>query len=304
MKRVLYVSLIALAISVNTRAQEAEKAVAKIHYIFKHINDTTQRDKFLRDEVVTYLGPNSSYYTSNSSNRAQESLKKQMDDPAFDGNVKISRDFTTISEFYLIDKAKKDMQEVMTVGGDQLIIASAFPEQDWTIAEETKEIGGYSCQKATTSFKGRQYTAWFTTELPFSSGPWKLQGLPGLILEASDAKGDVTFAYAGFDKVEDGETAIQVSSNAVKSTKKEALKLLEAFKANPQAYMQSKAARSGGSINISGSGGTTVIATGSKSNGSPAKGALDMSRIKSFSVQNAESYKPSRDTNNPIELTP
>lgn len=68
--------------------------------------------------------------------------------------------------------------------------------------------------------------------------------------------------------------------------------------------MQSKAARSGGSINISGTGGTTVIATGSKSNGPAAKGALDMSRIKSFSVQNAESYKPSRDTNNPIELTP
>lgn len=115
------------------------------------------------------------------------------------------------------------MQEVMTVAGDQLVIASTFPEQDWSVSDETKEIGGYSCQKATTSFKGRQYTAWFTTELPFSSGPWKLQGLPGLILEASDAKGDVTFSYAGFDKIEDGETAIQIAPNAVKSTKKKRL---------------------------------------------------------------------------------
>lgn len=57
---------------------------------------------------------------------------------------------------------------------------------DWKILEEQKKIGDYMCFKATTNFKKNNYTAWFTLELPFSYGPWKFNGLPGIILEISD----------------------------------------------------------------------------------------------------------------------
>ena len=60
------------------------------------------------------------------------------------------------------------------------------PKIEWKLSNDTKLIGKFTCKKATTFFRGRQYTAWFTPEIPVPFGPWKLQGLPGLILEAYD----------------------------------------------------------------------------------------------------------------------
>lgn len=57
---------------------------------------------------------------------------------------------------------------------------------DWKILNETKKIGNFICQKATAAFKGNNYIAWFSTDIPVPFGPWKLHGLPGLILECND----------------------------------------------------------------------------------------------------------------------
>ena len=58
-------------------------------------------------------------------------------------------------------------------------------EWDWEISDSTKTILGYECIEATTMFNGRKWTAWFTPEIPLDAGPWKLEGLPGLIMEAT-----------------------------------------------------------------------------------------------------------------------
>ena len=60
-----------------------------------------------------------------------------------------------------------------------------FP-MEWITTEEHKMIGGIPCLKAVTRFKGRGYTAWYAPTITINDGPWKLGGLPGLILEAYD----------------------------------------------------------------------------------------------------------------------
>lgn len=57
---------------------------------------------------------------------------------------------------------------------------------NWKIDKETKKIGQFTAQKATVNFRGRDYIAWFTSEIPVPFGPWKFKGLPGLILEVYD----------------------------------------------------------------------------------------------------------------------
>jgi GLPGLI family protein len=68
----------------------------------------------------------------------------------------------------------------------KILVKDEIPEIKWKISKETKTILGYNCSKAEGNFRGRNYIAWFTTELPMQVGPWKFQGLPGTILEVID----------------------------------------------------------------------------------------------------------------------
>lgn len=64
----------------------------------------------------------------------------------------------------------------------------------WTISDTAQKIIlGYTCKMATCEFRGRQYKAYYSEGLPFNTGPWKLTGLPGTILEASTNDGMYKF---------------------------------------------------------------------------------------------------------------
>lgn len=78
-------------------------------------------------------------------------------------------------------------------------VKDKIPKISWKIENETKEIGKFKCTKATCSFRGRDYTAWFATSIPLPYGPWKLQGLPGLILEAYDADKEIFFYFKSIE---------------------------------------------------------------------------------------------------------
>lgn len=268
------------------QGQENEVALAKIHYQFVHINDTNQRDKYLESELVLYLGQSSSFYTTISSELVNQQLKEQMNDPAFDGNLVIKSAGHTTPESYYTVPTKQKLQLYYAIGRNRYLIEEEFPKLDWQIKEETREIGGYSCQKAEVRFKGRHYTVWFTSEIPFQAGPWKLSGLPGLILEATDSRSEVKFTYAGFDKIEGGEQLVEVPKNAIKTNKKTLQRQIEAFHKNPSAYLSAQAPSQGSGIQVSAA--------------SPMS-ALDPSRIKSIRVEKSGVQK-SPITNNPIEL--
>jgi len=60
------------------------------------------------------------------------------------------------------------------------------PEMQWELLEGEMKINDYNCKKAQTTFRGRSYEVWYTPEIPISIGPWKFNGLPGLILYVKD----------------------------------------------------------------------------------------------------------------------
>ena len=77
----------------------------------------------------------------------------------------------------------------------ELVILSDTYTIDWKISAETKTLQEMVLQKAECDFRGRHYIAWFNPKIPIPDGPWKLRGLPGLILEAYDEKKHVQFNF-------------------------------------------------------------------------------------------------------------
>ena len=77
-----------------------------------------------------------------------------------------------------------------------------IPALQWKIEGKDSVIAGYHCQAATTSLRGRRWRAWFTLDIPVSDGPWKLCGLPGLILRATDEQGYFDFDCTGVASIE------------------------------------------------------------------------------------------------------
>ncbi|MBT4413200.1 MAG: GLPGLI family protein [Polaribacter sp.] len=92
--------------------------------------------------------------------------------------------------------------------GKRFLVKDKLKAYDWELSSETKNIGNYTCYKATfteevenirmTFDNGESKeekkkekiitTAWYTLQVPISNGPGNYQGLPGLILEINDGK--------------------------------------------------------------------------------------------------------------------
>jgi GLPGLI family protein len=74
-------------------------------------------------------------------------------------------------------------------------------EMPWELMNELSIINNYKCNKAVLFYAGRKYTAWYASDLPFSDGPFKFNGLPGLILRISDEENQYSFNLINLTKI-------------------------------------------------------------------------------------------------------
>ena len=89
---------------------------------------------------------------------------------------------------------------------------------DWHLLDGDSIVCGYPCHKATTTFRGRTWTVWYTLDLPYSDGPWKFCGLPGLVLYAYDSEDKFRFNCIGIEKGDGHEVKMKMPKSGVIDT--------------------------------------------------------------------------------------
>mgnify|MGYP000005826146 CR=1 FL=1 len=146
--------------------------------------------------LKTYKKPRQAYaslYVHNDSSIYQLEIRRQLD------SVKAKRKTTNKDlnryfslEKYAIEYEGNKLKYYDSFGGNEY----EYKEEvvfNWNLKPETKIIKGYKCKKATVSYGGREWIAWYTLDLPINAGPYKFKGLPGLIIKINDTSNSYSF---------------------------------------------------------------------------------------------------------------
>lgn len=112
-----------------------------------------------------------------------------------------STDYSKFSDEYIkVDHSKNKIEMIKDIHKKNFLVTDEL-NYTWNITNETKKIKNFTCYKATTTFRGNNFEAWFTPDIPINAGPWKWYGLPGLIVEATDADKSVVFKLEKVEKL-------------------------------------------------------------------------------------------------------
>lgn len=143
---------------------------------------------------------------------------------------------------YVVKSTDANVMKVYdTAGMEQYVVEEPLENIDWTLIEDSvKNVLGYDCIMATADYHGRKWTAWFTPEIPLQTGPWKLAGLPGLILEADADNGVYSFVATGIQNTTRQISQVYLADRYEKVSRKDLLKAQRSFLDNPLGQINAK----------------------------------------------------------------
>lgn len=206
------------------RAQVKEKVQLRVHYTTKFYQFEGQKQA-LEDEAILDIGNKISHFYG-LNNVQRELIKEQVlaqggspgdvmnaseraGYPRSNLNYQVWKNYPSANVLTFTEKTFKHLRytEPMT-------------KPKWTLVPKDSIIADYHCQQAEANYLGRHWTVWFATEVPYRDGPWKLYGLPGLILHAEESEGLFSFSCIQIERIND-EPLFYPKGKYVKCSKQE-----------------------------------------------------------------------------------
>ncbi|UPQ76719.1 GLPGLI family protein [Chryseobacterium nepalense] len=193
------ISLFLLFISITAGAQ-----VNRFFYEYKFIPDSNNKEDVKKEMMLLDIDQKGSNYYSRdkfvADSTSMAEVQKQIKSGG--GNINISRRDNQGMVGYKVTKSYPDFKTYLftRISMDQYKVKED-QKPEWKILPEKQKIGSYNAQKATTSYGGREWIAWFSTDIPFQDGPYKFYGLPGLIVKLEDITGSHVMTLVGNKKM-------------------------------------------------------------------------------------------------------
>ncbi|MDE5848710.1 MAG: GLPGLI family protein [Muribaculaceae bacterium] len=211
-------------------------------YDYRCCIDTTGRleENYTSDDMLLQIAPNglskfSSFKNLTIDSIVMRSSNEQLYKAASEGRLN-NGEFMTIYKNYPAGKLTHTEKICM----DWFRYEEDIPNLEWELTDSVTNVLGYVCQSAKCNFRGREWTAFYTEDIPIAEGPWKLHGLPGLIMKASDENGQYTFECIGIkSNAERPITIYKVPFNKV--DRRDYYDTKHRYEINPYAYAESTA---------------------------------------------------------------
>ena len=221
--------------------QPAPQTMTRIHYVTKFFLYEEQKTAN-EDEAILDIGSKVSHFYSRNS-----VAREQIKDSVLAAGGSYSDVMNALGRsVYPQTRMKYQVWKNLPSPGmltftDELLKKFRYTESletpQWTLVGKDSIIADYPCQQAETFYRGRHWTVWFTPDIPVSDGPWKLHGLPGLILQAEDSEHWFSFACIEIENAPYNELAVP-DKKYVDCTRKEYEDLVKLFWEAPDAFTQ------------------------------------------------------------------
>ncbi|MEH3114926.1 GLPGLI family protein [Pedobacter terrae] len=233
--------IVICSLSIKNFAQDIETEITDgVIYNFTHVLDTADREKAIKEQMVLFYSKSASLYKSykeildgiERNRRYAEAESKGL------GSVNTSGLKPASGNAIFFNYPIKQLLEYKRILSKKYLVTNDSWNIQWTIKNETKKIGDWICQRADCRFRGRNYIVWFCNDIPYPFGPWKLNGLPGLIMEANDDRSEVFFKFVEFLKpgANGFESAFALPKNYNSVTQAAYKKLVKAYYDNPDLF--------------------------------------------------------------------
>ena len=250
---------------ITARSQEADPILYSAHYIKKHVIDKAKPKDTLTEDMLLLIGAKAMLFTSynkltygyETESNIQRAATDRRREPGKPFHAEQMGGRFTLDDLYFFGDTRQHF--VLGFLMDRYLFQSEYSEPKWYVSAQQKEIIGMTCQKATSSYQGREWTAWFCSDIPAAGGPWKLRGLPGLIVVAHDQTGEVSFNLTSLEltsgsqhsmdsvvyRYTAGVIALPTDQQIQKVKESEFLKLKQLAQTNFSAYFDTRMRNNG-----------------------------------------------------------
>lgn len=211
----LAIIIVMLLLAITTAAQDFQGiATYKSHRKMDIQLDSTQMETEMHKQMIEMMKKQfeKTYILAFNKEESLYKEEEQLEAPQPAGMVMVMVNTGDSGELYKNTKEERytDQNEMF---GKVFLIEDKLQKLDWELGSETKNIGEYTCYKATmkrqvetvvgeisvngdkdldaepkTKMEEITITAWYAPQIPVNNGPRKYHGLPGLILEVNDGR--------------------------------------------------------------------------------------------------------------------